>query len=324
MLTGSPPRSGVLFPQPATRSGRRGTLRLVRLLLVLILLACAFAWLQALRQEVEAGGFAVIATDRARLDTGPGWFDPRWHEELRCALAELEDVRADDHHELERVRERVARLPFVAEVRDLRVLWPDGLRLEVSLREPVACVHQGRSFLVLAPDGTLLPGLWPTPPARDSGFLPVIELPPPEEQATGEPILPGVVLDQPAAADGLSVACSLWREFGPTDLARLGRCVIDARASRATSVEEPGTRLRLEGRRTVWFGRSPNLAAPGELPVATKWAHVARALALLAPDPARSEYAEGLDWDLLDARWDQADLHPRDAGKDPRPRERGR
>jgi hypothetical protein len=274
----------------------------------------AGAWLVGLRRDVLASGFAHVDTSRARLDSGPGWVDSRWSDEIRLALAELPSPSIEDRPALERLGARVAALSFVEAVREVRVVWPDGLRLDLDLREPVACVHFGRDYLGVAEDGTLLSGRWPTPPARDGGFLTVLRL----ERDLERGFRAGARLSEPSALDGLSVAASLWRDLSPGGQARLGRCVIDARRARLATVEEPGTRLLLEGERTVLFGRSPNLGEPGELPVQTKWAHVEAALRLLEPDPARGEASEGLDWEVLDARWDRADLQPREGRESPR------
>lgn len=294
------------IPRRAPRRGRLGRTAWGTLLLA-VAIVLAGAWLVALRRDVLASGFAHVETARARLDAGPGWIDERWSDELRWALAEIPAPSIEERAALELVGARVGALSFVESVDDLRVVWPDGLRLELSLREPVACIHVGRDFLTVAEDGTLLSGRWPTPPARDGGFLPVLRLD--GERAGGR--RPGARLSEPAALDALAVAASLWRDLSPGGQARLGRCVIDARRARLASVEEPGTRLLLEGERTVLFGRSPNLGEPGELPVTAKWSHVEAALRLLEPDARREEAPEGLDWEVLDARWDRADLQPR-------------
>lgn len=290
---------------PDRRSGRTawGTLVLV------VAVVLVGGWLVALRRQVLASGFAHVDTARARLDAGPGWIDERWAKELRWSLAGVPPVAADDDVALARVAALVASHSFVAAVEDVRVLWPDGLRVELRLREPVACVHVGRHFLPVAEDGTVLSGRWNAPPTRDAGFLPVLRLVEDGDRIGSR--RPGARLEEPAALDGLAIAASLWRDLPPESQARLGRCVIDARRARRATVEEPGARILLEGERTVLFGRSPNLGEPGELPVETKWAHVDAALRLLAPDPARAEAAQGLDWEVLDARWDRADLQPR-------------
>lgn len=268
-------------------------------------------WLHGWRQALYAGDFATIRTDMAALRAGAGWVDPRWSDEAAALVAELEPIRADERDAIEELSERLRELSFVASIGAAEVIWPDGLQVELRMREPVACVHVGRHYLGLAADGTLLSGRWPAPPSRDNGFLPVLSLAPDGERDPRRALVPGERLDEPAALDGLAVAVSLWRHLAPADLRRLGRCRIDARRARLASVEDPGTVIFLEGRRSVWFGRSPNLGEPGELPEGSKWEQLARALALLEPDPARSAEPDGIDWDLVDVRWDEADLHPR-------------
>jgi hypothetical protein len=258
-----------------------------------------FVW--QLNQRVEAGQYAVIETGRLRLDAGPGWVDPRWEEELAWLVADLGDVSADDRAALRALAREVESLSFVRAVGEPVVLWPDGLRLEIELREPVACLRVGRQYVPIAVDGTVLSGRWSAPPDRGSGYLPVL--------VPRRPLRPvaGDVPDDRALLDGLSVAASLWSELTPGDLARLGRIVIDARRARETTVEEPGTVLLLENMRTVWFGRSPNLDEPGETPVRLKWASLARALELLDASSGR----ERVDWELADVRWDRPSLLPR-------------
>lgn len=311
MSTAKPHSPRAPRSRPASRSGRASWLALAKGLAFLAALGGLGLWAFGWRQEVAASEFTTIRTDRARFDAGPGWVPPAWGEEVLALLDTCADVRADDRPAIDALAERIAGLSFVESVGTTRVLWPDGLRLELRLREPVACVHVGRKYLGVAADGMVLSGLWAAPPARDAGFLPVIDLPRLDDASTRRDVVPGIVLDEPAAADGLAVAISLWSHLAPGDQRRLGRCVIDARRSRFATVEDPGTVLRLEGQRSVWFGRSPNLDEPGELPVELKWTHLARALALLEPDPARAEQPLGLDWDLVDVRWDEPDLHVR-------------
>jgi hypothetical protein len=269
-------------------------------------------WLHGWRQALYAGDFATIRTDQAVLRAGPGWVAPTWSEEAAALVAELPPIRADERAQIEALVERLRELSFVESIGEAQVIWPDGVQIALRLREPVACVHVGRHYLGIAADGTVLSGRWPAPPSRDSGFLPVLSLAPEAERDPRRALVPGARLDEPAALDGLAIAVSLWRHLEPADLRRLGRCRIDARRARLASVEDPGAVIYLEGRRSVWFGRSPNLGEPGELADATKCGHLARALALLEPDSARPERPEGLDWDLVDVRWDEADLHPRD------------
>jgi hypothetical protein len=303
-------------PAPAeharSRVRRAGPLRIaLRALLACSIVALLF-FLDQLRRDVEAADFTLVETDRARLD-GAGWVDPRWTDEVARRVAQLPDFSCDDRAAIERVANEVAALPFVAEVYQPEVLWPDGLRLPVRLRVPVACVRVGRQFLPVCEDGTVLSGAWPSPPGRGAGILPVIAL----EREDERHVRPGSVLWSAAAQDGLSVAISLWQRLASAPIQRLGRIVIDARDARRASVEEPGTVLLLEHGRRVLFGRAADTCEPGELPAEQKWALIARALELLPPlaedeagtgEPSR----EGdVDWELFDARWDRGEILPR-------------
>jgi hypothetical protein len=270
-------------------------------------LACAMClgalawWIVGLQRDVAAEGFATIETQRARIDAGAGWFDPRWEEELARRVAAFGPLSAGDRAGIARLSEQVGLLPFVASTQTPEVLWPDGLRIEVDLRAPVACVRTAsESFLPVAPDGMLLSGEWRVPPACGWGFLPRIVL-----GAGPAELHPGDVLTGTAELDALAVAVSLWDHLRPEDVATLGRVVIDARTARKASVEEPGTRILMEGRRTILFGRSPASDEPGELPARLKWELVARALALL---PGRAPDGEVVDWAQVDVRWDYGTL----------------
>jgi hypothetical protein len=278
--------------------------------LVLALSVAAIAWFfVVLVRDARAADYTLLDCRSSRVDFGPGWVDPRWEHQVALQLAQLPDLRADAPETREWITEALLELPFVAEVHSIRVLWPDGVRVRIKLRTPVACVRAGEQFLPLADDGVVLPGLWSAPPASKSGFLPLLAL----EDATRAEIVEGALLASTEVVDALAVAVAMERELAADDWLRLGRIVIDARRARLATVEEPGTVLWLEGGRRAYFGRSPNLDAPGELPVATKCASLAQALRL-------PESSEPLDWELADVRWDRPEVLPR-GGLD-RPRSR--
>lgn len=294
----------------APRARRGGVLAAVCIALALLF----SAWfLYALREDVEAAEFTRVDTSLARLDAGPGWVDPRWNAELASAVREIQSFRIDDTESVARVLDRLRALPFVSAVEEPEVLWPDGLRVLVHLRTPVACVRAGREFVPVCADGTLLSGAWSTPPQCGPGFLPVLAL----DDGDTRGFRPGAVLWSAAAQDALAVAVSMWERLDDPSLARLGRAVIDARQSRCASVEEPGTVLLLENGRRVLFGRAPSTPEPGELPVERKWESLARALALLPqesphdganmqlPTPSAND---ALDWELVDVRWDAPEI----------------
>lgn len=270
--------------------------------LALVLAIAAIVWfsLQLVR-DAEAAQFTRLECSAARVDFGPGWVDPRWETLIAQHLATLPEMSVEDPSTRAELEAVLLELPFVAEVGAIHVLWPDGLNAAIRLRVPVACVRVGDQYLTAAEDGVVLPGLWSAPPDRERGFLPLLALP---DEGRGV-LAEGTVLDSAGALDGLSIAAALWRELDGDDWARLGRIVIDARAARLASVEEPGAVLWLEGERRVLFGRSPNLDAPGELPVANKCQSLSKALRLVdSPDAP-------LDWELLDVRWDRPEVLPR-------------
>jgi hypothetical protein len=270
----------------------------------------SLSWLVLLLQrDVEAGSFSVIDAGRARLDVGAGWFDPRWEQDLAGILAPLGSIRSDDKAAIRDLAGRVRSLPFVADAATPEVLWPDGLRIDVDLRSPVACVRTvDESYLPVSVDGTVLSGAWRAPPARAAGFLPRIVL---GREASAD-VRPGSVLDSRAARDALAIAATLWEHLEPVDLERLGRLTIDARKARQASVEEPGARIQLEHARRILFGRAPSSREPGELPVHLKWGLVSKAVAMLPEHFVPGASGEMLDWVELDVRWDNGALVPRE------------
>lgn len=275
-------------------------------LIFLALALGAFYLGRELDRHAVSEGFGVIETDRIALDLDGGadgwarWLDPAWAELLKGRLASVEDFRADDPEGVARVVAALSEFSFIKELGTPRVIWPDGLEVPLRLRRPLACIaFQGRFYPVAVdwqaeegPRGVIMPGGGLTPPAFRGAFLPVI--------GGIEGPLESVWLEDPALLGALSVADSMWTSLDPAAFAALGRIVIDASRDAQASVEEPGTRIELEGGRRIYFGRSPYLNAAGELPVEAKWANLETALA--PGEPA---------WDLLDLRWDRAGRHDR-------------
>ena len=311
-------RGSPTAPEPSRSLHVAGAVLRFALRLALVLALCASVrWLYlSLETSAQAGPPAQVDSAYSRVDVGPGWFDPRWRQEIGAALANLGAIDPQDSAAVEGAAQRLTQLSFVQSVAMPEVLWPDRLRLEFTWAEPVACIHAGQEYLSVTAAGRVLSGRWRLPPGRGSGFLPVVLTGPPpkgertpREERSVRGLDVGTTVLEPSAVDGLSVAQSMWQYLGAGEVSRLGRIVIDARRARQVSLEEPGTILWLENARRIEFGRSPNLDAPGELPAAQKWALVARALELL--DPSSTASSAPVDWSVLDVRWDQGALELR-------------
>lgn len=285
-----------------SKSRRSGSPWFLRVLL--LALGAGGAWyLGRAREAVRAAGFQMIETDRSRLDAGRTWRDGRWEAELSAHLAALAPFEADSAGAREALRAWLSELSFLAEVGEVEVLWPDGLRIAVRLRSPAAAVSCSGGYRLVASDGTLLSGLWTAPPAIGGRYLPVIGPLGPDFDRS----IPGDQLRELHHRDALDVALSMWEHLGVEQFNRLGRIAIDASRGRSGSDREPGVRLLLEGGRRVWFGRSPATNEPGSVPVQIKWAGLSRALNLL--DEVEADTGGQNDWSLLDLRWDVPDLY---------------
>jgi hypothetical protein len=271
------------------------------LVAIVLAVAATFWFLFSLARDIDAADFTHLDLDAVRVDSGPGWVDPRWETWVEQRVRELPAMNADDAASPDALRGALEELPFVAEVSEVRVLWPDGVRAELRWREPAACVRTGDGFAVVSVEGVVLPGEWSAPPPRRFGHLPMLA----GAAAERGELESGAWLSSPCWEDGLSVARALATTLAADDWIRLGRIVIDAREGREASVEKPGVVLWLEGGRRAYFGRSPNRNEPGELPVERKCASLSRALRLLDDGPT------SLDWELADLRWDQPELLPR-------------
>lgn len=277
---------------------RRGR---VRVWVPFLLLFATGVWVcESLASGVWASGFTTIDTRRARfvdpaeIEGGGGFVDERWEGLLRAKLASVAPFAATDLASADLLRRRVAALPFVAQVGEPCVLWPDGVELPVKLRRPEACVRVGEEYLAVSSDAVLLPGAWPAPPWIGQGFLPVIG---PNDRVF-DAAVPGTRLSEARHVDALFVAISMRSTLTAADFETLGPPLIDATRARVTSAEEPGTLLRLVDERVVFFGRAPNCGEPGELPVEAKWRSIAEGLRILR------ESQGARDWSVLDARWD--------------------
>jgi len=222
--------------------------------------------------------------------------DPRWGEELGGRLGDHPPFRPEDVEAVEALRQDLEALSFVARV-SLLPASDEGPGFALSLRVPVACVPVGSDFQAVDAEGVLLSGLWPTPPRMDGAPLPVLG---PLRDARGvfRNARAGDWLAETAHTDALDVALSLREHLSLAERGALGRVVIDASRARVASVDEPGVRLELEGRRLILFGRAPATDEPGELAVGEKWRSVRRALAVV----------DRADWELVDVRWDRPEM----------------
>jgi len=272
-------------------------------------LLAAILWLVSrLQTDSESEGFAEIDPRRTRIEGLTGFVDDRWRPALAARLAALPSIDSPDPEAVEPIRIALAGLPFVAEVGEGSVIWPDGYEVLVRLRKPVACVRAGSGYLAVAEDGMLLPGEWLRPPWVSGGWLPVLgplEDPPRGVDAAARP---GQRISERRHKDALSVAASMRAALAPEDFQTMGAPVIDASHASQASVADPGVVLTLENGRTVWFGRMPDCGEPGELPAALKWSALARALKAVRPTTA-----DPRDWSLLDVRWDVPDIRWREA-----------
>lgn len=253
---------------------------------------------RAVAGPAHGADFHQVDPGRVRLDGGAAWSDPRWDAELAQVLGSFESFDVEDSAAHEAVRARIAVLPFVEAVGAVEVLWPDGLRVPVVLRQPIACIatrEQGEvGYWLVAKDGMILSGRWPNPPHVGGHYLPVLL----GAHGAVDGARPGRVATSPLLRDALEIACQLPERLEPVQLDVLGPVAIDARGAGEAGPEQTGIRLLLENQRLIAFGRSPLSNEPGELPIDRKWWSIARGL-----DALRSA-DERYDWELLDVRWD--------------------
>jgi len=295
----SPPAPLRRATAPGAPRSRRGG---VPAWLPLALLATGVvAWQRGLAERVQRTGFGRVEASQVRADLDQPWADPRWSLELRQVIADGGPIDPEDGAALEALKLKLEALSFVRDATLPRVLWPDGLELNVRLRRPVACVAWGDAFLLVDEQGVLLSGAWDVPPSLDGMFLPVLG----ERDGALDVLRPGDALVERRHLDALSIARSLWEHVDPSWGPWIGRLQIVADDVDLASVEVPGAVLRLEGGREAWFGRSPNKASAGELPVPQRWSNLVQVLERTA-DPA-----DGVDWAVADLRFDRPALSAR-------------
>lgn len=224
-------------------------------------------------------------------------YDQRWNRYLAEALSKLPKTDVEDRYGLERIGDEIALLPFVEQVGEVRVLWPDSLDIPVKLKKPAACVRVRQELLIVAADGTLLPGGHDLPPRDELGFLPVLG----PNEGRLDALVPGDKLPQGPYADALRLAQAMRLELDPEASLLLGPVLVDASKAGEADVQRPGVVLQLEERRVVWFGRLP-WTSVGETPLKLKVENLERAARLLEP-------GEGMrSWIFLDLRWDHPDI----------------
>jgi hypothetical protein len=272
-------------------------LRVPPLLTLLVLGLLATLAVRSLSSTVQASGFLTIDTRRSRVEPlshsvkiAP-WVDPRWERRLSRELALLADVGTLDRAAFLAVVGEIEAYSFVERVGVSEVLWPDGMSVEIQFRKPVACLAVDGEFLTASHSGIVLPGRWSAPPEIDGAALPVLA----RDSFSRALVRPGVQLFDPDLLDALAVSRSMTEFLDVQNRSELGPVVIDAMQADLTSLEVFGIVLDLEYERRIVFGRSPVAGEPGELPPQRKWDSVARGLRALQ---------EGLDWVLLDVRWD--------------------
>jgi hypothetical protein len=269
-------------------------------------------WAMALvASDAPQAGYTTVHPAQAALRFDKPC-DPRWNQLLQAALAQLPPADVEDRGALERIGDEIALLPFVEEVGEVRVLWPDSLDIPLRLKTPVACVRVRKELLTVAEDGTLLPGAHDMPPIDEHGFLPVLG----PNGAELDRLVPGDKVPAGAQLDALALALALRAELDPEASLLLGPILVDASEAMQGGVDHPGVVLRLEERRTVWFGRLPG-ASSGETPLKIKVDNLERAARLLRP--ADGSGADQKSWLFLDLRWDNPDIQYRDAPRKDEP-----
>jgi hypothetical protein len=300
---------------PATRAARRALRGRVPVWIPPVVCVGLAWWAMAfVAADAPQAGYTTVHPAQAalRLDKP---CDPRWNQHLQAALAKLPPADVEDRGALERIGDEIALLPFVEEVGEVRILWPDSLDIPLRLKTPVACVRVRKELLTVAEDGTLLPGAHDMPPMDDHGFLPVLG----PNGSTLDRLVPGDKLPPGAHLDALSLARAFRTELDPEASLLLGPILVDASEASRGGLDHPGVVLRLEERRTVWFGRLPG-ASSGETPLKIKVDNLERAARLLRPAAgggAAGGAAGDKPWLFLDLRWDHPDIQYRDEpGKD--------
>lgn len=252
-----------------------------------------FVGVELLVERQFAEGYSLVDTGRAQIvceDAEP-CAPAEWSELIAARLSELGPLDANDSRSVEDVKGVLDELSIFRSVSAPRVLWPDGIEVDVRLRKAAACVQFEGGFRSISRDGVVLPGFSVAQPLDEIALLPLI--------AIGEEVrhlMTGDVLPRDQDFDALSVAVSMQDHLSPEHRARMGEVLIEPQAPGETSVSGAEVSLKIQGSRGVLFGRPPIAGHAGELPEEKKWGHLAEYL----DDYPTSER----DWAVLDVRWD--------------------
>lgn len=252
-----------------------------------------FAGVELLGERLLAKGYSLVDTRRAKItcpDSEP-CAPVEWSELVAARLAELGPLDSNDPEAIEKVRNALASLSIFRSVSSPRVLWPDGIEVDVRLRRAAACVQLEGGFRSISRDGVVLPGFSVLPPVEELGPLPLI--------AMGEEmrhLMTGDVLPRDKDFDALSVAVSMQDHLSSEHRALMGEVLIEPEGPNSTSVGGPEVILKIQGSRGVHFGRPPIAGHAGDLPEEKRWKNLAEYL---------EDYPKaGRDWAELNVSWD--------------------
>ena len=266
--------------------------------LVLLLGAGAlFIGVELLGERLYAQGHFEVEKDRVRIEP----FDPHayvpsgWSEFVAARITRLDPVFVDDPDAVARVADELRALRLFRSVGEPRVIWPDGIEVEVRLRRIVACVKTDGRFLAVSEDGVIFPGSHASPMSDGVAPVPLIAW-----DESLRDLRVGEVLPDERHFDALSVALSMQHHLPPEVRAALGSIRIDASRAEIVNVTDPGVVLYLSERRAVLFGRPPIQGHPGEVPEELKWDHLTEQL--------RATSEGGRAWDVLNIRWDRVEV----------------
>lgn len=200
----------------------------------------------------------------------PEWIPEEWVADVRAVIARHAVFSIFNDEEVAGLRDDVAAMPWVKQVRVVRRELPRTLRLALEPRVPVALALYGERRLVLDADGVVLPpGTFADETIR---ALPrIVGLDP---AAAAAPVT-GQAWRDPAAADGVSVVCSLARLGYYAQDVRIEAVDVTNAGGRADPRETEILLVTAGGTRIKW-GRSPRAARYGELAPDVKFANLGR------------------------------------------------